>query len=404
MSELLAVARDKKAALKNLIGMLHAGADPEGVKGQFADVIRDATAEDIARIEGELIGEGMPRQEIERLCEVHIAVFEDALRREDAADPLDHPVEILKKEHELLLELGSDLKTQTAALRDSKDAVQAVPAMRRIEKIMAEIKASGSHYVREENVIFSYLEKHGVVQPPAIMWSEHDQIRAIEKTLENVLASVDPSKRQDFAGELVNQSEALAGMFESHFYKENNILFPTALRLFTDGEWKDSARQFGEIGYWKVVPSTLPEAAANAEPSKVEGEVSFETGSLPVAVLEQILDTMPVDFTFVDAEDRVRYFSNGRDRVFPRTKAIIGRAVQQCHPAKSVDKVNQILSDFKAGSRDSADFWIQSGESFVVIRYFAIRSKAGEYLGCLEVTQDAAWLRSLVGEKRLLQG
>lgn len=132
------------------------------------------------------------------------------------------------------------------------------------------------------------------------------------------------------------------------------------------------------------------------------GSLSFESGSMSSDEIESVLNTLPVDVTFVGKDDTVRYFSMGKERIFPRTPAIIGRQVQQCHPQKSVHVVTQILEDFKAGRRDVAEFWINLEGKFVYIRYFPVRNKAGEYLGCLEVTQDIAPLREIEGERRLL--
>ncbi|MEO0107511.1 MAG: PAS domain-containing protein, partial [candidate division WOR-3 bacterium] len=112
--------------------------------------------------------------------------------------------------------------------------------------------------------------------------------------------------------------------------------------------------------------------------------------------------TLPVDITFVNKDDTVAYFSQTKDRIFTRTKAVIGRKVQQCHPQKSVHVVNQILEDFKNKKRDNANFWINMGGRLIYIRYFAVRNKNGEYLGCLEVTQDITEIQKITGEKRLL--
>ena len=131
-------------------------------------------------------------------------------------------------------------------------------------------------------------------------------------------------------------------------------------------------------------------------------EVSFETGSLTVEEVEAVLNTLPVDLTFVDSNDTVRYFSRSKERIFPRTKAVIGRKVQQCHPQKSLHIVNRILEDFRNGSRDVAEFWINHHGRLVYIRYFAVRDKQRKYLGCLEVTQDITDLKKIEGEKRLL--
>ncbi len=136
--------------------------------------------------------------------------------------------------------------------------------------------------------------------------------------------------------------------------------------------------------------------------TKSEGMVSFETGDLSATEIGSIFNTLPVDITFVDKEDTVRYFSQTRGRIFPRTKAVIGHKVQQCHPQKSVHVVNQILADFKNGRRDKAEFWINMNKRLILIRYLPVHNTSGDYLGCLEVTQDITDLKRIEGEKRLL--
>ncbi len=320
------------------------------------------------------------------------------------AGTTEHPIQLLMKEHELLLELGGQLENTVREMVDAPDPAGG-PAILRLKEIARQFQASRNHYLREENVLFPYLEKHGIVGPPAIMWQEHDKIRALKKTLCEGADAAGNLPAEELGKRLQGVAEELTAMLESHFYKENNILFPAALEVLTDEEWASTLRQFGEIGYWKVLPAGQTAAKETEEtapaPIPVDGEVPFAIGSLPLQALEPILNTLPVDLTFVDAQDTVRYFSQTRERIFPRTAAIIGRKVQQCHPEKSVHVVNQILEDFRNNRRDSAEFWIQSGGHFILIRYYAVR-REDRYLGCVEVTQDATEIRALQGEKRLL--
>jgi uncharacterized protein len=130
--------------------------------------------------------------------------------------------------------------------------------------------------------------------------------------------------------------------------------------------------------------------------------MNFETGNLTMEEIEAIFNNLPVDITFVGKDDTVRYFSQTRDRIFPRAKAIIGKTVQNCHPQKSVDKVNQIVSEFKSKKRDTAEFWINMQGKVVYIRYFAIRDNEDEYIGTMEVTQDITGIQKINGEKRLM--
>jgi len=196
----------------------------------------------------------------------------------------------------------------------------------------------------------------------------------------------------------------LTDLIPNHFYKEENILFPTALKLITDKEWQEIKASMDHLGYCYFTPKEAISMKVELvkEIKEPGAEITLETGSMTKEELEAVLNTLPVDLTFVDTEDTVRYFSQSRERIFPRAKAVIGRKVQQCHPQESIHKVNQILDDFRSGQRDVAEFWIQLKEQLIYIRYFAIRDKNKKYLGCLEVTQDITDIKKIEGEKRLL--
>lgn len=397
---------NKRELLKELLRKLHKGAPQSEVEAEFHKLAKEVTPVDIAQIEEELIKEGMPREEIQRLCDVHLAVMRESLEKERAEVPAGHPVHILMEEHRLLLEFAGKLREVTGKIKDRGSISNANSEMEHLAHIVQHLKDSESHYIREENVLFPSLEKHGITQPPAIMWMEHDRIRGIKKELYQVVEAAQSAAFSDFISGLGQKALELAEMLSSHFFKENNILFPTALKVITELEWRDIRHQFDELGYCCFTPepdkAPFAPAVVEAQPIAIEGVVSLETGSFSLEELEAVLNTLPVDITFVDKDDTVRYFSQSRDRIFARTKAVIGRKVQQCHPQKSVHVVNQILEDFRAGKRDVAEFWIDLKGRLVYIRYFAVRSKAGEYLGCLEVTQDITDIKKIEGEKRLL--
>jgi len=133
-----------------------------------------------------------------------------------------------------------------------------------------------------------------------------------------------------------------------------------------------------------------------------ERTLQFKTGTLLKEEIEAILETLPLEITFIDKEDTVKYFNRPEKRIFARSKSIIGRKVQQCHPKKSVPIVNKILESFKSGRRDVAEFWFQNEDRLIYIRYFAVRDKDGKHLGTMEVTQDITEVKKIKGEKRLL--
>ena len=404
MSERSNEKETKKQMLKDLIQQLHAGVSPDEVKEKFKAVLKDIGPAEIAQVEEELINEGLPRQEIQKLCELHLAVFRESLEKPKIEVPPGHPIHILLKEHKLVKGFVEGISSLLSQVEQAKDLADIENELSRIEELLTHLKEYDRHKVREENTLFPYLEKHGVTQPPAIMWTEHDaqreEIKEASKTLENkeILGL------EGFKGKLLPHLKNLTALIPSHFYKEENILFPMALELIGDVEWREIKASMDDLGYCYFTPEeAIGEKVASAKGAKEpEGEITFDIGSITQDELEALLNTLPVDITFVDKEDTVRYFSQSKERIFPRAKAIIGRQVQQCHPQKSVHVVKQILDDFRDGRRDVAEFWIQLKERLILIRYFAVRGKGGEYLGCLEVTQDITELQKIEGERRLL--
>ena len=397
--------KDKKELIKQMLKELKECDDTDAVKERFKEVLRTATADEIARAEEELVREGLPREELHSMCDVHLEVFKESIEKERRVAPEGHPVRILMEEHEGLLRLAEGLKEVAKGLLLATDPKAEDALQARLDRAIADIKASENHYLREENVLFPYLERHGVSEPPKIMWMEHDQIRELKRGIYELSADFDgEGDSVGFAQHLGRSAQALTEMLSSHFYKENNILFPMALKFLSEGEWTEVRAEFDEIGYTPVTPKLAPArtAAQQAAGAAGEGMVQLPSGPLSLVELASILDALPVDISFVDAEGHVRYFNETPERIFTRTRAVIGRTVEGCHPQKSLHAVDQILEDFKAGKREKAEFWINLKGRLVLIRYFPVRGRDGAYLGCLEVTQDVTDLKRLEGQKRLL--
>ena len=159
-------------------------------------------------------------------------------------------------------------------------------------------------------------------------------------------------------------------------YKEENILFLMSLDTLSESDWVKVRRGEEEIGYAWIEPEVdwQPKAEADEERAVASEKIGLDTGYLSKELINLLLTHLPVDLTLVDENDRVAYYSSGKERIFPRSPGIIGRQVQRCHPPDSVHIVNKILDEFKAGEKDAADFWIQLGGKFILIRYFALRT------------------------------
>jgi len=399
---------NKKKMLKEMIRQLHAGAAPQEIKAKFKQVLATVSPLEISKIEQELVQEGMPREELHRLCDVHMLVFQEQLEKQKPEIPTENPVGILLEEHKIMLQLVEMANTILSKIQSAKSASDAPEDMAHLKHIAEDFVDSEKHYLREENVLFPMLEKHGITEPPAIMWREHDQIRPAKKRFSSVVENHSAMDFQDFKEQLDETIKTLSEFLSSHFFKENNILFPTAMQVVTDEEWREARKEFDQIGYCRFTPQYLiakqVEVVEKPKPEAMlvpEGLLQFETGALPKNEVEAILRTLPVDITFVDKDDTVGYFN--KSEIFVRTKAVIGRKVQQCHPQKSIHIVHRILDSFKSGKKDVAEFWIQTKENgLIYIRYFAVRDKDGKYLGTMEVTQDITDIKKIEGEKKLL--
>jgi PAS domain S-box-containing protein len=396
--------KERKEKLKRAVEKLHEGALVSDVKEEFKDILKDASPLEISKIEEEMIEEGIPREKIQSLCEVHLELFKDSLQEPNPDLPETHPIYILMQEHKIILNAAIRLAELAQVCADNAAQIPPPDVLSGIMQSIETLKESANHYQREENVLFPMLEAHGIIQPPAIMWSEHDTVRGIEKTLFDLFEK-GPRLDSDAMKQLRASAISLSETLSSHFFKENNILFQTSLKLFSKEEWLKVRTDFDDIGYGVFNPKSMKVQPAKIQPvmdSETSSMIKFESGAMTKEVLEAVLNTLPVDITFVDEKDHVRYFSQSPERIFVRSKSVIGREVRNCHPQKSIEKVEQILNDFRAGTRDKAEFWIRMGEALIYIRYFPVRDSEGKYLGCLEVSQNIAEIQKIEGEKRLL--
>lgn len=375
----------KHEMLKAIIRHLHDGGDVETAKRQFAELVKDIDASGIAEMEQKLISEGMPHEEVKRLCDVHVQVFKETIEVKDPPTVQDgHPISSFMAENRALEGILDRLSeaAQHPALRDN------------IGTLLHSLQKVNIHYLRKENQLFPFLEKYGVSGPSQVMWSLDDDIRAMIKS------AIADHEKGDTA-KLLKDLPVMVQALKDMVYKEERILFPMAIETLSDSEWKEIAKGEQEIGYAWIKVET--EAMSFTLPI-VEKMFSLNMGELDTEQLNLMLTTLPIDISFVDENDVVRYYSASAERIFPRSPGVIGRKVQNCHPPKSMPLVQQILDDFRSGKRKHADFWLTLNGKFILIRYIAMRNGSGQYCGCLEVSQDVTTIRALSGEKRLLEG
>ncbi|AIF70169.1 diguanylate cyclase [Palaeococcus pacificus DY20341] len=441
MTEILKNREYKKEKMKELLKKIHKGEDIEKLKEEFKDLLRSISPLEIPLIEQELVKEGISAREIAKMCDIHVELFREAVagsEKEEMKDiPSGHPLHTLYEENKEIIKDAEMLNLYASTLVNTKDKKMRKEILGVLKGIANQLRAVGfTHYNREEMLIFPYLERRGITAVPTVLWTKHDEARGMIKQLLEILSKENEMEWEEFVKALKEKAAELSNALVDMVFRENNILYPTLKALLSEGEWVAIKGQEEAIGYYKVKPGdewkpeakplhpyeidttltaeqllSLPKEVQMAlrgqklegDKTKVkrEGDLELETGYLSPKEINAIFKHLPVDVTFIDKDDRVRFFSGG-DRIFTRTPSIIGRPVQLCHPPKSVNIVNRILKAFKEGKKDVAEFWIQMGGKFIYIKYVPVRDENGEYLGTLEITQEVSRIKALEGEKRLL--
>jgi len=392
----------RQAILKNLILRLHAGEDYEQIKQEFKEHFATVSALEISMMERRLIEQGIAVEEIQRLCSIHADLFADAVAYGQAPSPETekpgHPIRVLKEEN-VAIEATLD---RIARLLESYLA-EPDPALKTgLLKQLDILWGFDKHYARKEYAIFPIMERYGMTAPPKVMWGVDDEIRGLHKKMKRML-------EEGQLDALKVTFETLQQEMKEMFIKEEDILVPMVADSFTEDDWLKIAAESEEIGYCIVHPEAqwLPERAAfgtgETMGSVPEGNIAFGTGFLTVKELEMMLNRLPLELTFIDADGIVKYYNDGPDeKIFMRTKSALGRQVENCHPPKSVALMRQLVADLKSGKKSQEIMWYEEGGKFIVVNYCALRDEDGTYLGVLEYVQEAQDIRGLTGEKRHL--
>lgn len=408
MSEFINNKEYRKNRLKDILLQLHRGKDVEEIKKMFRETFTTISSKEITEAEQALIEAGVAVEEIQHLCDIHSSVFREAIvnitdKKNDEKD-LGHPEVLMKAEnrvleqkikelHQLLTQkIGQSFDQSKEAFSNTFDDL--------IQKII-------THYVKKETVFFPFLEKYGIYGPSQVMWGVDNEIKAGLKKLQKKIPSL-----KEFDNEFITEFNNIIARVDEMIFKEEAILLPMLEDTIHNYEWFEIAKNCVDLGYFVEAPlmKTPPKSQAMQKLEAHEkqenldnGEVILPSGSFNIEELTTLLNTLPFDITFVDKNDSVKYFSETKDRIFPRARSIIGRKVAHCHPPDSVHIVEDIVADLKSGKKDQEDFWIQMGKYFVLIRYYALRNTQGEYLGIIEVTQNIKEIQALTGEKRLVE-
>ncbi len=406
MSELINNNEKRKELLKHMILQLHKGETADAIKQQLTRLLGKVPYGLVVEAEQELIAEGLPAQEVLQLCDIHGQALKGVVDPSGAqVAPPGHPVHTFQQENKALENELEELQSLFIEVRKEKSSAEIAGLFMEMRRHFNALTDVDKHYRRKENLLFPYLEKYEITGPPTVMWGKDDETRELLKGAVETLSATEKASAEETRSVVEMVLQPAVNAVSEMIYKEEEILFPMSLDTLTELEWYEIYRQSDEIGYCLYDPGTewKPEDVEVPETSGQEdGKIRLPTGDFSLEELTALFRTLPVDITFVDKDDQVRYFSDSAERIFDRNRAILGRKVQMCHPPSSVHVVQEILDDFRAGKRDDAEFWIQLKGRFIHIRYFAMRNERRAYLGTLEVTQDLTHHRQLTGEQRLL--
>ena len=406
MSELINNSAERKKRLKELILRLHEGETEEKVRQDLLTTLSNIPYGEVVEVEQELISEGLPEDEVLRLCDAHSSVLHGSVDLSAAKKiPEGHPADVLINENRELRRVVSEIENLVSAISYGNGPVKEDEIFRLIG-LFNSLWDVDKHYQRKEYLIFPYLEKQGITGPPKVMWGKHDEIRELIKGSIELLRSGGITREELAAAAEIILLPAARGVKEMTT-KEEEILLPMSMDNLTEADWYAIQRQSLEIGYclydpkvaWK--PGWAQEETLQ-EMNRTADSVQLPSGSFTVEELLAILNRLPIDMTFVDRNDRVKYFSQSEERIFQRNRAILNRDVRHCHPPASAHIVDRIIEDFKSGKATRAPFWINIGGKMIHIEYFALRNEKGEYLGTLEVSHNVSPYRELEGEQRIL--
>ena len=404
-----------KDQIKSYLQRLNHGEALENVQTDFVRECKDVDPSAIMQAEQELLREGTSIEELQRLCDVHSALFHGSTTEEKItnAEKTAAPSLAAQKLH------SKDLKDQRLSAADALIQISGHPLQTftlenaALEKLIArarqalenngisnelldELRQIAIHYARKGDLLYPHLKvQYGISGPSAVMWTVDDEIRDEL----NALAKQKHQKETDAWKQRLN---AVLNRMEEMIYKESNILFPNCALNFSEEEWyhiyrdaKDYAECFGIRGdSWEAAEAHLADTAStvgtmSAEHAFADGEtrIHLPGGSLTLSQLTAMLNTIPLEITFVDIDNVNRYFNEG-PKVFKRPGMALGREVFTCHPPKIEERVRRIIGEFRAGNLDQVPVWMDKGGRTFLVTYYAVRDKQEQYLGTLELVQD----------------
>ena len=395
----------RQAILKDLILRLHCDEDEEQIKIEFKEHFSTVSAFEISVMERRLMGQGIEAEEIMRLCNVHASLFNGSIEavyeNSEEQDKPGHPIRVLKEEN-LAIESALDRIEKILSAYLPQPETDLKKGLLLQLNILWEID---KHYARKEYAYFTIMEKYGMMAPPKIMWGVDDEIRDLIKEFRSFI-------EKDQLEHTKVSFDKMRYEIEEMIVKEEEIMIPMIQPFFNEDDWIAIAEETEEIGYciiqpeakWQPKREAFSTASENSHHEGTDENIHFDTGYLTKKELEKMLNSQPLELTFVDANDIVKYYNEGSgEKLLPRTKSAIGREVYNCHPPKSQPIVRKLIQDFKAGIKNSETLWFHARGHYLLVTYMALRNEDGSYMGTFETVQDIGDIVNLDGDHRDIQ-
>ena len=380
---------ERQEKLKELMLRLHQGEKEEIIQEEFNKHFDSVSPYEIQVMERNLMQEGITYEEIMRLCKIHASLMSAKVEAGEGMPDFEkegHPVMVLKKENLALRGAIDRIERLLQAYVSSKDE----DLLKGLKRQISLLDQFENHYLRKEYALFPIMESKGITAPPKVMWGVHDEIREIYKNFKQAF----DEQADDVMDQFLAAKEELLEMI----FKEENILIPMVAQAFHVDDWEKMAQDTPQYGYCIVTPEAewKVEKKASTVQSKEEiqetGDIPLSTGSLSLEQLDLLLNLLPMELSFVDKDNIVKYYNegNGEEKIFKRTKSAIGRDVINCHPPKSHAIVKQLFEQLRSGQKEKEEMWFKKEDKMIHVTYHAVQNAQGEYMGVLEYVQNIA--------------
>lgn len=380
---------ERQEKLKELMLRLHQGEKEEIIQEEFNQYFDSISPYEIQVMERNLMQEGITYEEIMRLCKIHASLMSAKVESGEGMPDFEkegHPVMVLKKENLALRGAIDRIERLLQAYVSSKDE-ELLKGLKRQISLLDQFE---NHYLRKEYALFPIMESKGITAPPKVMWGVHDEIREIYKNFKQAF----DEQADDVMDQFLAAKEELLEMI----FKEENILIPMVAQAFHVDDWEKMAQDTPQYGYCIVTPEAewkvekKPSTIQSKEEIQETGDIPLSTGSLSLEQLDLLLNLLPMELSFVDKDNIVKYYNegNGEEKIFKRTKSAIGRDVINCHPPKSHAIVKQLFEQLRSGQKEKEEMWFKKEDKMIHVTYHAVRNAQGEYMGVLEYVQNIA--------------